>query len=358
MRIVQAIETGGPGGAEQVLIRLCALLSTAGHDVRPLLLKDGWLRATLESQGFPVEVLPLTKPLDPSFVRLLGRFLSKTRPHVFHSHEITFALYGRLASHAAQIAHVATAHGRNFSKGLKRRVLGTLLLRGGRRFRLAAVSGVLADDLARDFHTDRRRLAVVPNGIEFPPEVAATSRRPGEPLRLVAVGNLYPVKNHALLVEAVSVLRRTGIDVELDVLGRGEEEGRLRRKVADLGLEKVVRLRGFVSDVDAHLSHAHVLVSSSLSEAMPISFLEAMARGLPVVASRVGGVPEIVEHGAQGLLFGSGSVAEAAAAVARLAKDEPLRIGLGRRARARVRESYGAPRMVESYLGIYRELAS
>lgn len=356
MTIVQAIETSGPGGAEQVLIRLSLALRDAGHDVRPLLLRRGWLSDRLEEAGFEVTILPLAGPVDLGFPRGLAAFLRSVGADVLHSHEFTFALYGRLAAARAGVAHVATAHGRNFSGRLKRRATGALAFRGGRRFRLAAVSVFLAERLSIDFLMGCERIAVVHNGIDVPPESTVRSRAPGDPLSVVVVGNLYPVKNHALLIRAAARLRDEGVRVEIDILGRGAEEETLRSLAASLHVDDRLRLRGFSEDVPAFLARAHVFASSSLSEAMPLSVLEAMAHGLPVVASRVGGIPEIVEDGVHGLLFASGDEAGVAAALRRMASEEPFRRACGARAAEAARARFGSDRMVRRYVGIYDEL--
>lgn len=358
MKIVQAIESAGPGGAEQVLLRLSTRLLGEGHEVRVLLLRSGWLKESLERQGIDVTVLPIARALDRSFLERLTKFLSDSSTDLLHSHEITFALYGRAATARLGIPHVATAHGRSFSKGWKRKGLGIVALRTRNRFRLVAVSDSLADALSRELLVDRSEVEVIPNGIEMPSLAAPRERRDGEPLRAVAVGNLYGVKNHALLIRAVAQVIRSGLPMELDILGRGTEEESLERLIDDLGVGDHVRLAGFRSDVPDFLARAHVFASSSLSEAMPLSFLEAMARGLPVVASRVGGVPEIVEHGVHGLLFESGSVEAAASALDRLMRDEALRLRLGESACASVHALYGAGTMVRRYLEIYGKVAA
>jgi glycosyltransferase involved in cell wall biosynthesis len=323
-----------------------------------LLLRTGWLKDALEQAGIEVTVLPLERALDVGFLARLSRFLRDGGVDLFHSHEITFALYGRAATARLEVPHVATAHGRNFSRGWKRRGLGGLAFRAAGRFRLVAVSASLGDALSRDFALGRSAIQVVPNGIEMPPSGGARTREPGESLRVVAVGNLYPVKNHELLVRASSELLRRGIPVELDILGRGQEEPRLRALVEELGIGERVRLQGFRSDVAAFLARAHVFASSSLSEAMPLSFLEAMAHGLPIVASAVGGVPEIVRHGVSGLLFPSGSIEGAVEALLRIAGDEPLRRRLASRAATSVRGTYDADLMVSRYLDLYRTIAA
>jgi glycosyltransferase involved in cell wall biosynthesis len=357
MTIVQAIETSGPGGAEQVLLRLCCRLRDRGHAVRPLLLRAGWLSERLEAEGFGVAVIPLRSPLDRGFARQLESFLRSSRADVLHSHEITFAAYGRAATASLGIPHVATAHGRNFAGGWKRRGFGALFLRGGGRFRLVAVSEDLAVELSRAFLVDRGAISVVENGVELPAASRVRERLPGEPLRVVAVGNLYPVKNHGVLIRAVAILAESGVNVEIDILGRGKEEAALRSLASEMKVDGRARLCGFRSDVPAFLARAHVFASSSLSEAMPLSFLEAMGHALPVVASRVGGVPALIEDGVHGLLFESGDARGAAERLARLAGDEALRLRLGEAAAARARDRFGADAMIGRYEGLYAALA-
>lgn len=326
--------------------------------MRALLLRSGWLQGELESQGIAVTVLPLAKPLDRRFLESLRDLLSELKPDVFHSHEITYGIYGRVATRRLGIPHVATVHGKNFAEGVKRRAIGCILFRGGRRFRLVAVSRSLSAAISRGMALNRTTIGVIPNGVEVGSSAAEPAARADGALRIIAVGNLYAVKNHALLVRAVEALVGKGLDIRLEILGRGREEGALRASVSRNRLERHVALRGFREDVSSFLSGSHVFVSSSLSEGMPLSFLEAMAAGLPVVASRVGGVPEIVEHEKQGLLYESRDLDGLVAAIERLARDEDLRRRLGDGAAARVRSDFSVERMVDRYEGLYGEVAS
>jgi glycosyltransferase involved in cell wall biosynthesis len=355
VRIVQAIETSGPGGAEEVLIRLCGSLREMGHEVSVILIKTGWLKDRLESDGIRVDTVTLHRPFEPAFARRLAAVLADRRADVLHTHEFTLAFYGRWAARTGGVPIVATAHGAHFARGYKRRILGIPTLRPGKAFRLTAVSGALARIVARDLLLPAGRIQVVRNGIDIPPR--PQPRTQSKTYHLVAVGNLYPVKNHGALVRVVGALRRSGVPAELDILGRGSEEASLRAEIAGLGLADAVRLQGYRSDVESFLQRADVFVSSSLSEQMPLSFLEAMARGLPVVASRVGGVPEIVDDGSTGLLFDSGDEVSATAHLRSLWLDPAKRIALGGRAREAAETQHGAPVMVERYAKIYREIA-
>jgi len=228
MKVMQALETAGPGGAEQNLVDMCRELSARGHRVRALLLKEGWTKEQLEKQGTEVKMLPrLTRAADPKFLSAVRGAIAEFEPDVFHSHEITFGLYARVATRSKPVAHVATAHGKNFSRGLKRKVLGTALFRKTPRFRLVAVSDSLAGHLSKQMLLPRGAIQTIPNGVEVPEAVSGRTRSADEPLRLVAVGNLYPVKNHALLIRALGRLKERGVHADLEILGRGKEEADL-----------------------------------------------------------------------------------------------------------------------------------
>lgn len=313
------------------------------------MLKPGWLADRLREDGVELTTLPLRGALDNRFRGELAGFLRERKPDVLHAHEFALTFYGRLAA-GDGVGLVGTVHGKNFLDGFKRKLAWRTALQPARHRAFVAVSADLAEFLGR------AQMPVIPNGIPLPGAPTAMRRERDAPLRLLAVGNLYPVKNHGLLVDAVAELIARGTLVELDILGRGGEEEVLRRRIAERGMDGRVRLQGFRSDVDAFLARTDVLVSSSLSEGLPLSFLEAMARGLPVVASAVGGVPELVEHERRGLLFDSGDLAGLVVALLQLAGNDELRLELGAAARRFVAERYSAAQMAERYLELYERV--
>ncbi len=358
MRIVQAIETAGPGGAERVFICLCRGLGERGHDVRALLLRDGWLRTELERFGVDVTILGLRGSMDRRFLAGFREFLRTSGTEVVHAHEFTLAYYGALAARRTGPPLLTTVHGKNFVAGIKRRAAGKVLFRRKEGRTMVAVSSELAAHVSRRLGLGSGRVLVVPNGVEVAGDPSAPPRASDEPLRLLAVGNLYPVKNHQLLIRVMGRLDSAGVDARLDILGRGAEEPRLRALVEELGLEDKVALRGFREDVGEFLRRSHLLVSGSLSEGMPVSFLEAMAAGLPVVAPRVGGIPELIDHDRQGLLYDCNDADSLELAVKRLAGAEPVRRELGAQAFRRVREEYSEAAMIQRYSDLYNGLAS
>ena len=173
---------------------------------------------------------------------------------------------------------------------------------------------------------------------------------------IVSVGRLRPPKDVTTLLRALALVRG---DYTALVVGGGpglaEAEAERRR----LGLCDVVRLAGERDDVPATLASSHVFVLSSRSEALPVSILEAMAAGLPVVATRVGGVPELVRDGETGFLAPASDATALAAPIQRLVDSPELRARLGSGGRARVEEHFGLESFLNAHLDLYRrELAA
>jgi glycosyltransferase involved in cell wall biosynthesis len=211
-------------------------------------------------------------------------------------------------------------------------------------------SGLLARTCAAD------RTVVIPNAVEVS-RAARRNRRTGDGLPLVvAVGRLKAPKDFLTLVRALGRLRPDSF--EAMIVGDGPDRARLEDEIESLGLAGHVRLAGERRDVPELLAGADVFALPSASEGMPVSVLEAMAAGLPVVASRVGGVPEQVADGETGLLVRPGDPHELAAALERLIGDRDLRRRLGAAGRARAEQAFDLEPFRRAHLELYsRELA-
>ena len=172
---------------------------------------------------------------------------------------------------------------------------------------------------------------------------------------LVAVGNLYPVKGHRHLIDAVALLAARHPALHVAIAGRGALEGDLRAAARDRGLADRVHLIGLRSDVPAVLAAADVFVLPSLSEGLPLALLEAMFAGRPIVASAVGEVSAALAHGVAGVLVPPGDPQALAAALDGVLSD-PQRAGeLGRAAVRRAAAEYDISRMVRRYVDLYEE---
>lgn len=164
------------------------------------------------------------------------------------------------------------------------------------------------------------------------------------PFRLATIARLNAMKGHGYVIDAVRRLRARGLDVVYDIAGEGPHRPWIEAKVAEAGLTKEVRLLGSLGEADVlsllHESDAFVLASEGLGEAAPVSVMEAMSAGLPVVVSRIGGTPDMIEDGADGLLFDQRDVDGLASALGRLATDEPFRRSISNGARSRALRAF------------------
>lgn len=220
------------------------------------------------------------------------------------------------------------------------------------------VSRPSKDMLARALRLPGDRIAVVPNGIDmgrFHPE----PRHGARPDRIVlgTVGNLLPVKNQALLLRACAELLHSGHRVELRIAGEGPERPALARLARSLGIAEWVDLRGHVADVPAFLAGLDIFVLPSDSEAHPNALIEAMACALPCVASRVGGIPDVLTGDGVGRTFARGDVAGLVKILVELISAPDLRAAIGRGARARVEDQYSLDDMLRLYRRLYTEVA-
>ncbi|QFG69779.1 glycosyltransferase family 4 protein [Ornithinimicrobium pratense] len=182
------------------------------------------------------------------------------------------------------------------------------------------------------------RMSVDPD-IYVPP---ATPRSHEGPLRALAVGRLVTLKGFHVLIDAVEVLRRDGVDVEVRIIGQGPDEGVLRAHIAELGLQDHIRLVGPVGqdDIVAHYHWADAYLMTSFMEGLPVVLMEAMATELPVVTTAVAAVGELVRDGQNGHVVRMARVDQLAEAIGRLAADPQERLRLGRAGRAAILEEF------------------
>lgn len=363
-RVVLALESSGPGGAENMVLRLAEGLRGAGEEPIVATLRPGWMTERAEAAGLPVWIVPQRPGLDLGWVPAFAWRLRRERVDVLHSHEFMMNVYGGAAARLAGVASVATVHGHQWATGKPRRALAYRMLRR-LGLRLVAVSADLAGFLSTGLGLPRSALAVVPNGIPLPrlpdpsraAELRAAARAelglPPDGALAVAVGNLYPVKGHGTLVAALA----EAPGVRAAIAGRGEEESRLREEARRLGVSGRLHLLGLRDDVDRVLRAADVFVHPSRLEGLPLAILEAMAAALPVVASRVGGIPEAVIDGETGVLVPPGEPGTLAEALRSVLLVPGRAAALGAAGRARAERHFSIEAMISAYRSLYDDAA-
>ena len=218
---------------------------------------------------------------------------------------------------------------------------------------LFAVSQAARDGLARDVGLPAARISVIPNGVDtsqFKPITYCPNRGT---FTIGTVGNLTPVKNQALLLRAAGLLARRGLDFRLEIGGEGPQREALLALSAELGIQDRLRLLGHVRDVPVFLHSLDLFVLPSRSEAHPNALLEAMACGIPCVATAVGGAPEVLDRGRCGLLVPDDDVEALAETIGLLASAPSQRQELAKAGADWAGEQYSLDRMVERYRRLY-----
>lgn len=339
-------KVSGISGSEAHLLTLLPGLRARGFDARMLMLHEGEsgadeFAARLDGAGVPVDRMG-TNLLTPG--RLAAR-MARHRPRILHTHLVHADLLGQVAGAIARVPlRVSTKHG--FDPFREHRLVAAADRFAGRRAHLhIAISRGLARYLGEVEGFDERRFEIVHYGIPAGPEPATA----GDPLRILCIGRLIPVKGHAVLLDAFARARAELPGLTLAIAGSGPLEERLRARAGE-GVEWL----GHVSPVEPELERAGIVVVPSLGEGFGMVALEAMERGRAVVASEVGGLPEIVRDGETGLLVPSGDPEALAAALLALARDPTRTRALGEAGRRRAVEEFSVERCVERTDSLYR----
>jgi glycosyltransferase involved in cell wall biosynthesis len=357
-RVLVLITLAETGGAQQyVALLLPALVreyavTVAAHG-------DGFLAAAATAAGARyVPLRHVRRPLHPiedvlGFLELL-RLCRRVRPAIVHANSSKAGILGRLAALATRVpARLFTVHGWAFKAHTGWAARGYLW--ADRAMARITTTTICVAESEREAglraRTCRRdRTVVIRNGVAPAPPHRAHA--PAPPVAVLSVGRLRAPKDFLTLVRAVSQLEPGSI--RLRIAGDGPDRQPLVEEVDRLGLASVVELLGTDPDVDALLGAADVFVLSSTSEGLPMSVLEAMAAGLPVVASAVGGVPELVDDGETGVLVPPGDPAALATALARLVADPALRERLGAAGRKRAAAEFSLAGFHQRHLAVYR----
>jgi glycosyltransferase involved in cell wall biosynthesis len=221
-----------------------------------------------------------------------------------------------------------------------------------RRFhRVVAVSRDIRDTFIRGLGFPEDKVCVVHNGISASRPLAPRDERRG--FVVGSSGRLTGVKDYPLMVEIAREVAREEPDVRFELAGEGPDEPVIARRIQALGLEDVFRVRGFVEEIESFYSGLDLYLNTSRHEGIPMTLLEAMSLGIPVVAPDVGGIGEIVEDGVSGFLVRGRDPAVFAERCIRLRRDASMRSRFSAAARERVRNYFSTGRMVEEYMNIY-----
>lgn len=364
VRILHLIETSGPGGAELVLLDLARHLGSE-YSSMIAILRPGWLRSQSISSGIPYTMLNGDGLGDLGVIAHLLRVVHQNHIRLIHAHEFYMNAIGATVSRLTGIPLVATVHGKNYYPE-KRRRCSVYRMVAAQAAGVVAVSHDLQRFFCRTTGVHTNHVQVIYNGIDTRPSDAkrdpylleSLGIPPKAPI-IGTLGNLYPVKGHVYLIRAAWTILQQQSDIHVVILGRGGLKNVLSAEAEALGIQDRIHLVGYRDDARRWLSTMDVFTLPSLSEGLPLSLLEAMAAGIPVVVTDVGGMPEVIDDGQTGLIVPKGDVEALASKVLFLLQNPSVAVKMGAAGRSCARERFCLERMVAEYRGLYsKALAS
>ena len=367
--IVHVVLTLDVGGLEEVVLRLLA--HTDRKRFTPLVYAldaPGAMAWELDALDVPLRVFHRAPGIDPVLPVRIARCLARDGVRLLHTHNASPHLYGAMGASLARVGTrrragprvIHTKHGRNLPH-LPRKVLLNRFA-SSLTDRVVAVSDDAAEVALHIEHVPEAKVMTIRNGVDTatfcPGDPQAARARLGLPeggFHVGIVARLAPVKDHATLLEAFALLRRARPDAHLTLLGDGPERAALVSRAGAPDLAGSVHFAGARRDIASVLPAFDVFALSSTSEGISLTLLEAASAGLPIVATRVGGTPEVVVDGETGVLVPPSDPAAFAAALGALAR-RPDRAALGRAGRARVERGFSVEKMAGAYQDLYAEV--
>ena len=352
MRIAHVVIGGDVAGGQIVALRLAQATLEAGHDVLFVSPSGGPFLDLVREAGMPAHVVPLSGVFDLRALMRLVRVFRTAHVDVVHTHgHFAVNVLARVAGRLAGAGVLSHMHIQNaFRTGRGRRAQITLDNATARLcFAIVAVSEATRADLVRQGYP--KRTVTVPNGIEATEAAEAVQLAEGP--TILEVARLADVKGQRTLIAALAGLDATAVLVGRDLEHGGAYEDELRAEAQRLGVAERVVFAGYRTDVPQLLAGCDVFCLPSRAEGMPLVVLEAMAQGKPVVASAVGGTPELVVDGETGLLVAPGDVRALTNAIGRLLGDPGLARRLGEAGLERVRTSFSATAATREILRFY-----
>jgi glycosyltransferase involved in cell wall biosynthesis len=353
VNIAHLIGTLGVGGAEQQVVSLVNQLSRDLFDKHVIVfrdVKDGF--RNLLDKDVKSYSLQSRRRFTPTVILRLIKYLRKSKIDILHCHMHDPSKLGAITKKIALIPVIVTTdHGIPVKKSWYRHVVERVII-NKTVCRRVAVSQQIQDFLIKRRGVRPENVITIPTGTIVPKYAADTKSTP----RIVgAMGRLAKVKDYPTLFKAVKLVKEKGFDVELRIAGEGPEKDLLQKFIQGLNMSGYIKLLGLQKPHD-FLKQTDIFVMSSIREGTPVALLEAMARGIPVVATKVGGIGNVIEDGKDGLLLPPQNPKALADNIIRLILNDQLRIRIGRNAREKIVHKYSMVSIATRYAELYKEL--
>lgn len=366
IRILHCMQMVGSGGVEQRRLSLARGLSRSRYEQRLICTKAfGGLPPQFAAANCRIDQVGVFKHIfDSERYRAAIRTVRQFRPHIIHG-----AVYEgvALAVVAGQLGRVPVIIGEETSDPVNRRIKGHLLYRllAGLTHHMVGVSPAVVDYLVHQIHLPARKVSLINNGVQEKVPASADQIAlvrtqfgvEGKDLVIGTVGRLFDsYKRVSDLIRALVLVRENFLNTHLLIVGDGPDRASLEQLASELGVKSFVHFAGYQSDPQPFYAVMDIFALASASEAFGLVLVEAMFAALPVVATRVGGIPSIVVEGETGALVAPFEPRQLADELLKLAANEARRHAMGERARERARAEFSAERYVSDVDRLYQRL--
>ena len=360
--VVHLVETLRIGGLERVVATIATGLSNDEYQVQVwCAVSGGSIADDLRAKGIEVKILGIPSYYNPlSFFRL-ARMLRSTKPDIIHTHTYFTNTLGRIAAKLAGVPVILT-HVHSAYHGYSKRnifIEKTLSLVTDR---IICCSKAVQEFVISHEHINGTKVVTIFNGTQAPlknvnrTETRRKLRVGPSDFAMVTVGSLFPHKGHRYLIEALSKINNDDVSIKYLIVGDGPLRNILEDQARVLGLDRIVCFLGERKDIGEILFSADIFALPSCErEGLPMSILEAMAYGKPVIATAIGGIPEAVDNGVTGLLVPPGDSAALAEALGVLLHDNSKRENLGREGAGRFALKFSAEKFLNEIDSLYDE---
>jgi glycosyltransferase involved in cell wall biosynthesis len=365
IRVVYLAHTFQVGGAEEMVLNLVRHLPARFEPMVCCIHELGPIGAEIRDSGTSISVLGLNPGLRrPWDVTRIRRYLRESRPQIVHTFLLTASIYGRLAAMLARVPIVIGTEVNIYERKRPSHALAERLLMAGTD-RVVASAESVRQFYIRQVHADPAKVEVIYNAVDWAQLRTTKSREEmrrslnlpcNQPVAGI-VARLTEQKGHTYLFDALAQTPALEA-LHLLVVGDGELRDSLRRRVEQLGLSSRVHFAGARRDLGDLLNAVDLFVLPSLWEGLPLSLVLAMGAGLPVVATRVAGLPEVVEHERTGLLVPPADAAALGLALARMVGDPASAQRMAAAGRDAVLPKFGVDGYVASVVALYDRLLS
>ena len=352
-QIIPAMEVGG---AEIMVENLSMELLIDGFDVTVISMYDykSIITERLEKNKIPVIYMNKKKGIDLKIIFKMYKLIKEKKPDIVHTHlytmpyAITAAFFARVPIRIHTIHSIATKEVGKF-----KRIINYFFYSFCNVIPVS-ISPNVKESIIAEYDLSQEQVPMIYNGTNLKKCILKKDYDLGNNIKIIHIGSFKEAKNHVELIESFKIIHDNEPNTVLKLIGSGSLENLVRDTVDKLGLRDCVEFLGLKSNVYPYLNEADIFLLPSLWEGMPISIIEAMGTGLPIVASNVGGIPDMIENNVSGLLVDAHKE-KIAEAILKMIKDDNLRERLGVAAQ-KASLSFSSKKMAREYEGLYKKI--